>query len=79
MTWLLLLAVAGVLSAVVTPDKAWLVVLMVGGATLLWDHLSLSSPVSSLAQEIGLAGAGTALLGSGVVFVLASGSGQSKG
>ena len=78
-TWLLLLAAAGVLSAVVTIDKAWLVVLVVGGATVLWDHLSLRSPVSSLAHEIGLVGAGAALLGSGLVFVLAQGSGQSEG
>ncbi|AXG12513.1 hypothetical protein [Intrasporangium calvum] len=72
-TWFLLLATVGVLCAVVTTDKAWLVVILVGGATVLWEHLALSSPVSSVARDIGLTGAGAAFLGSGVLFVLIPG------
>lgn len=71
LTWFLLLTAAGLVAAVVLPDQAWLVVLLLGGGTVLVDHMTASVPVSHALEPIGVARAAGLHLLCAVTYVLA--------
>ena len=52
--WFILLAALSLLAAVATADKSWAVVLLVGGGTIGFDHMMISSPVSRAMDTVGL-------------------------
>ena len=54
LVWFTLVTVVGVGTAAVLPDQAWLVVLVVGGGSVLADHLALNLPVSRVVEPVGL-------------------------
>lgn len=54
LVWFILLTALGVCAAALLPDQAWLVVLVVGGGSVLADHMALDLPVSRLVEPVGL-------------------------
>ena len=52
--WFILLAALSLQAAVATADKSWAVVFFVGGGTIGFDHMIISSPISRAMDTIGL-------------------------
>ena len=71
--WFILLAALSLLGAVATADKSWAVVFLVGGGTILFDHMDLRSPVSNAMDTVGLQTAIFAYALAWLVFVLLPG------
>ena len=71
--WFVLLAALSLLAAVATTDKSWAVVFFVGGGTILFEHIMISSPVSSAMDTVGLRTAISAYAVAWLAFVLLPG------
>lgn len=71
--WFILLAALSLLASVATADKSWAVILLVGGGTILFDHMVFSSPVSQVMDAIGLRNAIFVYALAWLVFVLLPG------
>lgn len=75
--WFILLSALSLLASVATADKSWAVVLLVGGGTILADHIILSSPVSQAMATFGLRNAVFAYAVAWLAFVLLPGPKES--
>jgi hypothetical protein len=75
--WFILLAALSLLAAVATTDKSWAVVLLVGGGTIGFDHMMISSPVTRAMDTVGLPTAIYAYAVAWLVFVLLPGTQES--
>jgi hypothetical protein len=71
--WFILLAALSLLAAAATTDKSWAVVLLVGGGTIGFDHMMISSPISRVMDIVGLQSAFCAYAVAWLAFVLLPG------
>jgi hypothetical protein len=67
-TWSVLLGAVTVLAAALTTDLAWLVALVLGGGTLMWEHVAVSSPVSAAMDSVGWVGSLAVLVAAGAAY-----------
>lgn len=67
-TWFLAMSACAIASSAILGEDAWVPVLGLGGASVLVEHMALSSPVSALADAVGPMPAGGALMVAAVVY-----------